>query len=253
MSEKKDQEYFSDGMAEEIIDLLVKMPDLKVPARTSCFYFKGKAAQVPEIAKALGVAHILEGSVRKAGNRVRVTVQLVRADDGYHLWSETYDRQVADIFKMQDEIAGAELPAGEARYLRDRFRLPTPRLALGEHLRGLASACIDVSDGLLADAGKLAGASGLGCELSYTAVPLSEALLTLVGEERARELAFTGGDDYELCFAVPPQNLARLTARLPPQRWGYTRIGVLDEGAGARVVRDGSVMEFSHSGYEHFA
>jgi TolB-like protein len=111
MSEKKDQEYFSDGMAEEIIDLLVKVPELKVPARTSSFYFKGKSTQIPEIAKELGVAHVLEGSVRKSGNHLRVTAQLVRADNGYHLWSETYDRQLDDVFKTQDEIAGAVVKA----------------------------------------------------------------------------------------------------------------------------------------------
>jgi hypothetical protein len=98
-------------MAEEIIDLLVKVPGLKVPARTSSFYFKGKSTQIPEIARQLGVAHVLEGSVRKSGAHLRVTAQLVRADNGYHLWSETYDRQLDDVFKMQDEIAGAVVKA----------------------------------------------------------------------------------------------------------------------------------------------
>jgi TolB-like protein/tetratricopeptide (TPR) repeat protein len=111
MSEKHDQEYFSDGMAEEIIDLLVKVPDLVVPARTSSFYFKGKSTQIPEIAKQLGVRNILEGSVRKSGNHLRVTAQLVRADNGYHLWSETYNSTVEDVFKTQDEIAGAVVGA----------------------------------------------------------------------------------------------------------------------------------------------
>ena len=107
LSEKKDQEYFSDGLSEELIDLLTKIPDLRVPARTSSFYFKGQHATIAEIAKALSVAHLLEGSVRKAGNTIRVTAQLVRADNGYHLWSETYDRDLKDVFKVQDEIAGA--------------------------------------------------------------------------------------------------------------------------------------------------
>jgi TolB-like protein/Tfp pilus assembly protein PilF len=106
MSEKKDQEYFSDGLSEELIDLLTKVPDLRVPARTSSFYFKGQHATVAEIAKALSVAYLLEGSVRKAGNTVRVTAQLIRADNGYHLWSQTYDRDLKDVFKVQDEIAG---------------------------------------------------------------------------------------------------------------------------------------------------
>jgi thiamine-monophosphate kinase len=144
-------------------------------------------------------------------------------------------------------------PADSRAYLRERFLFPTPRVALGERLRGLASACIDVSDGLLADAGRLAAASQTGAELAWTDVPLSEPLRALLGEERARELAVTGGDDYELCFAVPPQNVARLLAQLPPQEWRYTRIGALRAAPGAEVMRDGTVMQFSHSGYEHFS
>jgi TolB-like protein/DNA-binding winged helix-turn-helix (wHTH) protein/Tfp pilus assembly protein PilF len=111
MSERHDQEYFADGMSEELLDLVAQVPDLKVPARTSCFYFKNKQATVSEIAKALGVAHVLEGSVRKSGNTMRVTVQLIRADNGYHLWSHTYDRDLSDIFKVQDEIAAAVVEA----------------------------------------------------------------------------------------------------------------------------------------------
>jgi TolB-like protein/tetratricopeptide (TPR) repeat protein len=111
MSEKKDQEYFSDGLSEELIDMLTKIPELRVPARTSSFFFKGKQATIADIAEALRVAHVLEGSVRKSGNQVRITAQLIRVDSGYHLWSQTYDRQLDDIFKVQDEIAGAVVTA----------------------------------------------------------------------------------------------------------------------------------------------
>jgi TolB-like protein len=111
MSEKKDQEYFSDGLSEELIDMLTKVTDLRVPARTSSFYFKGKQSTIADIAKVLRVAHVLEGSVRKSGNHLRITAQLVRTDDGYHVWSETYDRQINDIFKVQDEIAAAVVGA----------------------------------------------------------------------------------------------------------------------------------------------
>jgi TolB-like protein/Tfp pilus assembly protein PilF len=111
MSEKKDQEYFADGMAEELIDMLTKVQDLRVPARTSSFYFKGKSEDIPTIARRLMVAHVLEGSVRKYGNHLRVTAQLVRADSGYHLWSQTYDRDLDDVFKVQDEIANAVVQA----------------------------------------------------------------------------------------------------------------------------------------------
>ena len=111
MSEKKDQEYFSDGLSEELIDLLAKGADMRVAARTSAFSFKGKEATIPEIAKALGVANVLEGSVRKSGKTLRITAQLIRAADGYHVWSESYDRQLTDIFKIQDEIAAAVVAA----------------------------------------------------------------------------------------------------------------------------------------------
>ena len=115
MSSDKEQEYFSDGLAEELLDLLSRVPDLKVPARTSSFYFKGRQVTIGEIAKALGVAHVLEGSVRKSGHTIRVTVQLIRADDGYHLWSNSYDRDLKDVFKVQDEIAAAVVEALKAR------------------------------------------------------------------------------------------------------------------------------------------
>ncbi len=114
MSEKHDQEYFSDGLSEELIDMLTKVSDLRVPARTSSFYFKGKQATIAEIAKALGVAQVLEGSVRMSGKNVRVTAQLIRADNGYHIWSETYDRKLDEIFKVQDDIATAVVKALKA-------------------------------------------------------------------------------------------------------------------------------------------
>jgi serine/threonine protein kinase/TolB-like protein/Tfp pilus assembly protein PilF len=105
MSEKKDQEYFSDGLTEELIDRLSRSQDLRVIARTSCFFFKGRQATIGEIAKTLGVSHVLEGSVRKQGRRLRITTQLIRAVDGSHLWSQTYERALDDIFRVQDEIA----------------------------------------------------------------------------------------------------------------------------------------------------
>lgn len=107
MSPDKDQEYFSDGIAEELLNQLTKLSGLHVAGRTSSFYFKGKNEDFRVIGEKLNVAHILEGSVRKAGNRVRITAQLVKAVDGYHLWSETFDRDLDDIFAIQDETAKA--------------------------------------------------------------------------------------------------------------------------------------------------
>ncbi len=105
MSPAKDQEYFSDGMSEELLNLLSKIQDLKVISRTSSFSFKGKNLDVRKIGKDLGVANILEGSVRKSGNTIRITAQLIEVENGTHLWSETYDREIKDIFVTQDEIS----------------------------------------------------------------------------------------------------------------------------------------------------
>ena len=111
MSPAKDQEYFCDGIAEEIINALCCIRDLHVASRTSSFQFKGRAADVREIGKALNVGSVLEGSVRKAGDRVRITAQLVSATDGYHLWSESFDRDISDVFAIQTEIAQRLLKA----------------------------------------------------------------------------------------------------------------------------------------------
>src|SRR5882757_3336717 len=105
MSENKDQEYFGDGMAEEILELLAKVPSIKVIGRTSSFQFKGQNQDLRAIGMTLGAAYVLEGSVRKSGDRVRITAQLIGAQDGVHLWSNTYDRRMGDVLKLQDEIA----------------------------------------------------------------------------------------------------------------------------------------------------
>ncbi len=107
LSPEKDQEYFSDGIAEELLNVLARETDLRVAARTSSFAFKGKNESIRAIASALNVETVLEGSVRKTGDKVRVTAQLIDAASGFHLWSETYDRELKDVFAVQDEIAGA--------------------------------------------------------------------------------------------------------------------------------------------------
>jgi TolB-like protein/Tfp pilus assembly protein PilF len=107
MSADPEQEYFSDGLSEEILNLLAQIRELKVSGRTSSFSFKGKDTPIPEIGQLLGVAHVLEGSVRKSGDRLRITAQLIETASGFHLWSETYDRDMQDIFVIQTEIAGS--------------------------------------------------------------------------------------------------------------------------------------------------
>jgi thiamine-monophosphate kinase len=156
----------------------------------------------------------------------------------------------AGLAVEQSRLQASSDPDG---YLRKRFLYPSPRVALGDCLRTYATACIDVSDGLLGDAGKLAHASGCGIEIVLSDVPVSEELVSAVGEQRARELALTGGDDYELCFTVSPSNVDRLRHNLPPDKWGYCCIGTLREAAGSVVTDNGNVIEFSHSGYDHFA
>ena len=106
MSEDASNEYFSDGISEEILNSLAKVKELKVAGRTSSFAFKGQNDDLRKIGETLGVENILEGSVRKSGGQVRITAQLIQADNGFHLWSETYDRELVDVFAIQDEIAG---------------------------------------------------------------------------------------------------------------------------------------------------
>jgi len=130
MSNDPDQEFFSDGISEELLNVLAKFPGVRVAARTSSFQFKGQNQDIGEIARMLKVRNVLEGSVRKAGNRLRITAQLIQADTGYHLWSETYDRELDDVFAIQDEISAA---IGEALRLElalsDGQESATPRVA----------------------------------------------------------------------------------------------------------------------------
>ena len=117
MSADKEQEYFSDGLSEELLNLLAKIQDLKVISRTSAFSFKGKNEDIRTIGEKLGVAYLLEGSVRKSADKVRITAQLIKASDGSHVWSEVFDRDLNDIFKVQDEIANAVVSALKVKLL----------------------------------------------------------------------------------------------------------------------------------------
>ncbi|GJL97380.1 MAG: hypothetical protein DHS20C06_11970 [Hyphobacterium sp.] len=142
-SQDGDQQYFSDGIAEELLNALAQFPDLRVAARTSAFSFRGDDVDLREVGDALGVAHVLEGSVRRSGDQLRITAQLIRTSDGYHLWSETYERTMTDIFQIQDDIVrelsrvlqtrlGVGAGAGRAR--ADNV----DPLAYEQYLRGLA-------------------------------------------------------------------------------------------------------------------
>jgi serine/threonine protein kinase len=124
-SRDKEDEYFSDGLADELLNMLVKIRGLRVSARASSFHFKGKDVPLAEVGRALNVATLLDGSVRKAGNRVRISVHLVKVSDGYHLWSETYDRTLDDIFAVQDDIAQSVVKELRDTLLFEREDTPT--------------------------------------------------------------------------------------------------------------------------------
>lgn len=130
LSSDPEQEFFSDGISEELLNVLAQVPELRVAARTSSFQFKGDNRDISEIAALLKVNHVLEGSVRKAGTRLRITAQLIEAENGYHLWSETYDRELTDVFAIQDEISAAIGEALKAQMgIQDAAALQAPRVA----------------------------------------------------------------------------------------------------------------------------
>ena len=196
MSSDPEQEYFSDGITEEILNALAAVDDLLVAGRTSSFAFKGRNEDLREIGQTLDVAHILEGSVRKSGNQVRITAQLIRVDNGFHLWSETYDRTLDDIFAIQDEIAGeilqklkAELvDAGSEAVVAertdpevyDRYLLAKQRLAL-RTMQSIESAVALLDDALSIDPeyapalAQRAIATLLLSEFNYGTIPQKEA------------------------------------------------------------------------------
>ena len=143
MSQGRDQEWFGDGLAEEILNALARTPDLQVSARTSSFRYKGSTLAVPQIARELGVAHVLEGSIRSTPQRIRVTAQLIRAADGFHLWSQTYDRDPADVIAIQEDLARSIATAMETsmdpKALADMAAVGTRSVeAYQAYIRGLA-------------------------------------------------------------------------------------------------------------------
>lgn len=140
-----------------------------------------------------------------------------------------------------------------AAYLIERLNRPTPRVEAGLALRGQANACIDVSDGLLADLSHICMASGVGAAIDISRLPRSHALLDLLGEQASRDLALTGGDDYELCFTVPAERVGALQAELTRLGCGATMIGRIVEGSGVHVHdADGQPLAFERRGWDHF-
>jgi TolB-like protein len=212
MSEKKDQEYFSDGLAEELLDLLAKTPGLHVIARTSSFSFKSKSDDIPTIGRKLNVANILEGSVRKSGERLRVTTQLIRASSGEELWSETFDRELKDVFAVQDEIAAAvvsQLKVKLAAAPQSAAHRTANTEAYNEYLLGLQfqnrdddrNAIEAYAKAIALDPNYVAPYGGLAVAEFFVADETADAAGYLRAKEAASKAVELGPDDPNACAA----------------------------------------------------
>jgi thiamine-monophosphate kinase len=219
------------------------------------------AAGLGELARRHDVA--LVGGDTTAGPLVVSLTILGLADQGAYLTrsgahpgdhvfvSGTVGDAAAGLALLESRLAGGTEAARE--HLRQRFLYPEARLGLGARLVGIASAAIDVSDGLAGDLEKLARASRCGARVEVDALPLSPAFIECAGPDGARDMALRGGDDYELCFAVPEERLPQLADRVPVQRWPYRRIGVLNDTGRIEYVSAGSTLPPLRAGYDHFS
>ena len=209
MSNDEDNEYFSDGLTETLLHMLAQIPDLKVAARTSSFSFKGENRTIQEIARSLQVAHVLEGSVQRAGDRVRITAQLIRAEDGFHVWSENYDRTLDDIFGIQDEIAEkvggaltASLLGSPMEGAIDGIGTTSPD-AFDLYLQALNERDTFSYGGLSAAEGLLKGALTIDSEFLDAKTELAYNYLQQINTG-----LMSGDDAYPLIMAVTDQVLA---------------------------------------------
>ena len=182
MSADSENEYFSDGLSEELLNLLARIPELQVAARTSAFSFKNSTADIPEIAEKLHVANVLEGSVRKSGNSIRVTAQLIKASNGYHLWSETWDRELTDVFAIQDEIAAAVVDELRVTLLGDApHARVTDTRAFELFLQSKPAANLATEEGLEEAAALLTEALAIDPEFSDAWAQLATVQINQVG------------------------------------------------------------------------
>ncbi|HEY2534350.1 MAG TPA: TIR domain-containing protein [Xanthobacteraceae bacterium] len=240
MSSDKEQDYFSDGLTEEMIDLLAKVPDLRVPARTSSFYFKGKSEDIATIAQKLHVTHVLEGSVRKAGKRLRITAELIRADNGYHLWSQAYDRDNSDVFAVQDDIAKAVVSVLQVKLaegLRETGSRGTSNTeAYNQYLLGRQIARRSSLEGSrrAVEAYGKAIALDPNYAAAYAGLAKSEAVVAditgdTVGIERARH-------DVDKAISLAPNDAIGYSAR------GYIRMSWFWDWSGAQADIDKALL-----------
>jgi TolB-like protein len=231
LSRDPDQEYFADGLAEELLNLLAKTPGLRVAGRTSSFAFKGKNEDLRSIGQKLSVATVLEGSVQKAGDRVRITMQLINTADGYHLWSESYDRKLTDVFAVQDEIAQAVVAALKVKLLQpptSRDRRTTNINAFNEYLLGTEFFHRNNVDGFRR--AKQAYERAVALDPGYAAAWAGLAMATFWVADSAESLsAVKAGQDGAVAAAekaialapdLPDGYLARGFVRVPIQ-WDF--------------------------------
>jgi eukaryotic-like serine/threonine-protein kinase len=234
LSERQDQEYFSDGLTEELLNLLAKVPDLQVIARTSSFSFKGRSEDIPTIARQLNVANILEGSVRKAGRRLRVTTHLVRASTGEELWSETYDRELRGVFQVQDEIAAAVTSALKLHLAVGQQAANTHRTsnteAYDQYLLGRQFYQRDdlESEALAIKAFRKATQLDPGYAAAYASLAMAENVLLLIGSDDASlpQQVVTAADK---AIALAPDEAGGYVAR------SELRVEVLLDWTGAQA------------------
>ena len=223
LSEDKNNEYFSDGVSEELLNVLAKIPGLKVSARTSAFFFKGKQVPIAEIAKQLGVAYVVEGSVRKSGDRLRITAQLINAADGFHVWSDNFDREAKDVFAVQDEIAGLiahnlqlKIEGGNSE-----ARAVNPR-ALELYLQGRAAWNLRTTEGFARAEDLFHRALALDPEFARAYTGLAD--VRIIRESSDGDLGFFGNRDSPALAEIVAQ-IERALALDPNSAEAYASLG----------------------------
>jgi TolB-like protein len=254
MSSDPEQEYFSDGLAEELLNRLAKNPNLRVAARTSAFQFKGQNLDVADIGRQLKVDHVLEGSVRKSGNRLRITAQLIKVQDGFHVWSDTYERELTDVFAIQDEISAAianalELELGTAGgedvarptsnieaynlYLQARFELATRTEKNMLHAADLFQQAVALDPGF--------SRAWSGLALTYALLPWYGP--TIPGAEGARKSV----ESAQAAIELAPENAEAWVARGYVEAfflWDWTAAEISLERAITLAPNDADVVNF---------
>jgi TolB-like protein len=229
MSSDEEQEYFSDGITEEILNVLAKIDGLRVTSRSSAFALKGQNLDIPTVAERLGVGHVLEGSVRKAGNQVRVTAQLIRVADDSHLWSETYDRELVNIFAIQDEISTAIADALKVELDPDRsaYQAPTSNLQAYElYLRARELQSTRIIANLVSSMDLFQQALDLDPGFANASGQMAMSAILLASRRHTQAAGVTNEDAERLAgqtLELDPENSLALivTANIANDRWQW--------------------------------